>query len=132
HEAHVLEDQDLLAVARGDARGLLAAVLQRVEAEVRELGDLLARREDAEHAALVLRPLLPRQQIVAQPPVPPPHVPGFPSRGLELRRRALASAAVLRLGSASADAPASDASPSTASGCVASHSWIAASRRRAT
>ena len=41
-QAHVLVDQDLLAVADRDSRRLLAAVLQRVEAEVGELGDFLA------------------------------------------------------------------------------------------
>ena len=39
-QAHVLVDEDLLAVADRDAGRLLAAVLQGVEAEVGELGDL--------------------------------------------------------------------------------------------
>src|SRR5262249_25042771 len=52
-ETHVLDDGDRLAVADRDAGGLLAAVLQRVEAEVRQVGDGLARRVDAEDAARV-------------------------------------------------------------------------------
>ena len=56
----------LLAVARRDAGRLLAAVLQGVEPEVGELGDLLARGPDAEDAAGVLRALLPGEQIVGQ------------------------------------------------------------------
>ena len=57
-QAHVLVDQDLAAVADRDARRLLPAVLQRVEAEVGELGDVLARSPDAEDAAGVLRALV--------------------------------------------------------------------------
>ena len=34
HEAHVLDDGDRLAVADGDARRLLAPVLERIEPEV--------------------------------------------------------------------------------------------------
>ena len=34
HEPHVFVDDDPLTVAEGDARGLLAAVLERVETEV--------------------------------------------------------------------------------------------------
>jgi len=41
-QAHVLVDQDLRAVADSDAGRLLAAVLQRIEAEVGELGHLFA------------------------------------------------------------------------------------------
>jgi len=40
-QAHVLEHHDLVAVADRDPRRLLAAVLQRVEAEVGELGHVL-------------------------------------------------------------------------------------------
>ena len=52
-QAEVLEDDDLRPVGDGDAGGLLAAVLQRVQAVVAELGDLLAGRPDAEDAALL-------------------------------------------------------------------------------
>ena len=51
-QPEVLEHQHLGAVGDGDARGFLAAVLQRVQAVVGELGDLFARRPDAEYAAL--------------------------------------------------------------------------------
>ena len=56
-EAHVLDDVDVLAVAHGHARRLLAAVLQGVEAEIGQVGDGLARRIDAEDpACLAPRP----------------------------------------------------------------------------
>ena len=51
-QAHGLVDADLRAVGGGDARRLLPAVLQRVEAEVREAGRL-GMAEDPEQAALV-------------------------------------------------------------------------------
>ena len=53
-QPHVLVDEDLATVADRDPGRLLAAVLERVEAEVGELGDVLARRPDPEHAAVVL------------------------------------------------------------------------------
>ena len=53
-EAHVLVDEELLAVGGRDARGLLAAVLQGVQTEVRELGHLFTGCPDAEDAAGVL------------------------------------------------------------------------------
>ena len=68
-QAHVLEDEDLAAVADRDAGGLLAAVLQGVEPEVGELGDLLAGGPDAEDAAGVLRALLAGEQVVVEPSV---------------------------------------------------------------
>ncbi|MDQ1475376.1 MAG: adenylylsulfate kinase, partial [Actinomycetota bacterium] len=52
-ETHVLDDRDRLAVADRDAGRLLAPVLEGVEAEVREVGDGLARRVHAEHPARV-------------------------------------------------------------------------------
>ena len=51
--AHRPRDAHLLAVGRGDAGALLAAVLQRVEAEVGHVGRF-GMAEDAEDAALVL------------------------------------------------------------------------------
>ena len=57
-QAHVLVDDDPGAVTDRDARGLLAAVLKGVQAEVRELGHVLARGPDAEDAAGVPRRLL--------------------------------------------------------------------------
>ena len=50
-EAHVLDDGDGLAVAHRDPGRLLAPVLERVEAEVGEVGDRLTGRVDAEDAA---------------------------------------------------------------------------------
>ena len=54
-QAEILVDHHAGAVADRDAGGLLPAVLQRVEAEVGELGDLFAGRPDAEDAALLAR-----------------------------------------------------------------------------
>ena len=52
-EAHVLDDGDRLAVAHRDAGRLLAAVLQGVEAEVRQVGDGPPGCVHAEHSARV-------------------------------------------------------------------------------
>ena len=71
-QAHVLVDEDLAAVADGDAGRLLATVLERVQAEVRELGDVLARGPDAEHAAGVLRSLVLGVERQGQPSVAAP------------------------------------------------------------
>ena len=54
-QAHVLVDHDPVAVADRDAGRLLAAVLQCVQAEVGELGDVLTRGPDAEDPAGVPR-----------------------------------------------------------------------------
>jgi hypothetical protein len=48
-------------------------VLKGVEAEVGELGDLLARGPHAEHAAGVLGALLAGEQVVAEPSVAAKH-----------------------------------------------------------
>ena len=74
-QAEVLVDDDPVAVADRDAGGLLAAVLQRVQAEVGQLGDLLAGRPDPEHAALVLRTRLLGVEVVAQLAVASGHLP---------------------------------------------------------
>ena len=55
HQSEILVDEHLLAVRDGDAGGLLAAVLQRVQAVVGELGDVLAGSPDTEDAALLDR-----------------------------------------------------------------------------
>jgi hypothetical protein len=68
-QAHVLVDQDLPAVADRDSGRLLAAVLERVQAEVDELGHLFARRPDPEHAAGVLGTLLQRVERRSEPTV---------------------------------------------------------------
>ena len=54
-EPGVAQRGDVAALAGGDPGRLLAAVLERVEGEVGEPGDVVARRVHAEHAALVAR-----------------------------------------------------------------------------
>jgi hypothetical protein len=51
-EAELRVDEKILTVADGDPRGLLAAMLQRVEAEVGEAGDVFAGSVYAEDPAL--------------------------------------------------------------------------------
>ena len=72
-QAHVLVDQDLPAVADRDAGRLLAAVLQRVEPEVGELGDVLAGGPDSEDAAGVLGSAIVWVEIVGQTPISARH-----------------------------------------------------------
>ena len=50
-QAEILEHQHLRSVCDGDAGGLLAAVLQRVEAVVGEFGDFFAGGPYAEYTA---------------------------------------------------------------------------------
>ena len=58
-EPQVFEHQDLRAVGHGDARSLLASVLQGIQAVIGELCDILTGCPDTEHATffawLVLR-----------------------------------------------------------------------------
>ena len=75
-QAHVLVDQDLAAVADRDAGRLLAAVLQGVEAEVGELGDVLAGRPDAEDAARVLGSAVLGVEVMGQAAVSATASPG--------------------------------------------------------
>ena len=56
-EALVAHRHDVAALGGRDARGLLPAVLERVQREVREAGDVVPGSEYAEHAALVARPV---------------------------------------------------------------------------
>ena len=65
-QSHVLEDQDLRPVAHCDARGFLSAVLQGIQSEIGELGDLFARSPDTEDAAGVLGALLSGEQVVVE------------------------------------------------------------------
>ena len=53
-QALVLDDRDVLTVADGHARRLLAPVLQGEEPEVGQVGDGLSWRVDAEDAAGLL------------------------------------------------------------------------------
>src|SRR5207344_3196670 len=57
-EAHVLRHGDGLAVAHRDAGRLLTAVLQCVEAQVGEVGDVLAGGIHAEHTTGVADPVV--------------------------------------------------------------------------
>ncbi|GHF30920.1 hypothetical protein GCM10018790_05650 [Kitasatospora xanthocidica] len=79
-ESHVLEDENLGAVAHCDARGFLTAVLQGVKAEERELGDLLAGSPDTEDAASVLGAFLTGKKIVVESSVTTWHA--FESRAV--------------------------------------------------
>ena len=54
-QTEVLDDRDLAVVAHGDAGALLAAVLQGVEAEERQAGDVAPRCVDAEDATAVVQ-----------------------------------------------------------------------------
>ena len=64
YEAHVLEDDDMAAITYRDAGGLLASVLEGIEAEVGELRDVVAGCPDAEHPAGILRPPLAGHEFV--------------------------------------------------------------------
>jgi hypothetical protein len=87
-KSHVLEDENLGAVAHCDARGFLSAVLQGIEAEVRELGNLLAGSPDTEDATSVLGAFLTGKKIVVESSISTWHVIEsravpyvFPNRG---------------------------------------------------
>src|SRR5918997_874601 len=73
-QAQVLVDDDRGAVGDGDARRLLAAVLQGVETEVGQLGDLLPRRPDAEDATGVLGSRGMGVEVVRQPSITARHI----------------------------------------------------------
>src|SRR4029077_2803231 len=62
-QAHVLVDADALTVGDGDARGLLPPVLERVEPELGEVGDVLAGTVDAEDATLLVEAV---ERLVAE------------------------------------------------------------------
>ena len=79
-EAHVLVDEDLLAVTGRDAGRLLPAVLQRIEPEVRQLGDVLSGSPDAEDPAGVLRALLAGDEVMVQTTVATCHAASLPHR----------------------------------------------------
>ena len=91
-QAHVLVDQDAAAVGGGDARRLLPSVLQGVQAEVGELGDVLAGSPDAEDATGVLRPLLAGEQVVGEPSVSACHAVSLPQGRTRQRRRSSSTA----------------------------------------
>src|SRR5262249_50301740 len=65
-QAHVLEDENLGAVADRDTRGFLTSVLEGVEPEVRQFCALFTRSPDTEDATRVLGALLTGEQIVIE------------------------------------------------------------------
>ena len=52
HQAQIFEDQHLGSVGYGDPGGFLAAVLQRIQAVIGELGNVFAWGPDPEYATL--------------------------------------------------------------------------------
>ena len=64
HEPELARGHDLAAVDGRDPGRLLPAVLERVQREVREPGDVGFRRVDAEDAALVARALAGQGRMV--------------------------------------------------------------------
>ena len=88
HQAHVLVDEQPLAVGGRDAGRLLPAVLQGVEPVVGELGDVLAGGPDAEDATGVLRPLLAGEQVVGQASVSAWHDADSPTPAVRTGPRA--------------------------------------------
>ena len=74
-QAHLFVRADRAAVGGGDARRLLAAVLQRVEREVREASCVATRSKDPRYPAHVLRVFysaggLPAPRLVVAAPAP--------------------------------------------------------------
>ena len=55
HQAHVLAHHDRAAVAHGDTRRLLAAVLQRAQAEIRETRNVAIGCPHAENTAFLVQ-----------------------------------------------------------------------------
>src|SRR5580765_3372341 len=80
-QAHVLVDQQPLAVGRRDAGALLPTVLQGVEAVVGELCDVLAGSPDAEDTTCVLRALLAGEQVMGEESIAASHAPILPQPG---------------------------------------------------
>ena len=74
-EAEILVHHHAGAVADRDAGGLLAAMLEGVEAEVGQLGDLFTGSPDAEDATGVLRTGPLAVEFVVQPTVASGHLP---------------------------------------------------------
>jgi hypothetical protein len=65
-EAGIAQGRDMPALAGGDARGLLAAVLKRVEGEIGQAGDIVSGRVYAEDAALIAWPIAVDQRPLGQ------------------------------------------------------------------
>ena len=73
-QAHVLVDQDLLPVAHRDASRFLTTVLQRVQAEIGQLGDLFTGGPNTEHAARILGSSILGIDVVSQASISAGHV----------------------------------------------------------
>ena len=58
HQSHRLVHSQLLTVTHRDARALLATVLQGIETEVGQIGDILTGGLDAEQTTLLMHPFL--------------------------------------------------------------------------
>src|SRR5450759_4776818 len=81
-QTHVLVDHQPTTIAGRDAGRLLAAMLQGIEPEVGQLGDVLAGGPDSEDPTGVLGCLLARKKVMGQSPIAACHVPQSPtSRG---------------------------------------------------
>src|SRR4029453_8066810 len=66
YQTHVFEDHDLRALADRNSGRLLPPVLERVEPEVGELGDLLMRRPDAKNPTRILGSAIVGVYVVVQ------------------------------------------------------------------
>ena len=65
-ETHVLVDRDTVAAGRGNTRGLLPAVLQRVETVIRKFGYVLAGGPHTENAARVLGAFFAGEDVMSE------------------------------------------------------------------
>ena len=63
---HVLVHEDLLAVRGRDARGFLPAVLERVQPEIGQGGNVFPWREYAKNAAFILRAAIVGKEVVVE------------------------------------------------------------------
>jgi len=63
-QAHVLVDHDVRAITHRNTRRLLTSVLQRIQAEVGELGNFLTGGPDPENPARILGSLFPWKDLV--------------------------------------------------------------------
>ena len=62
----VLIDEDLLAIRSGDTSALLASVLQGIEGEVGQAGNVLARGPYPEDAAVIVRVIVSEEFLIGQ------------------------------------------------------------------
>ena len=81
HVPHGLFEMHVLPVRGDDARALLAAMLQRVEPEVGELGNLVTGGPHAEDAAGVLETAIRVEEIVDEATISARHGPSLREPG---------------------------------------------------